>query len=153
MGRPSEYEPVIADIICEHLADGISLREICRGEDMPNKSTVFRWLAAHADFRDQYARAREAQADALADELLDIADDGDNDWMERKGEDGQSLGWRGNGEAIQRSRLRVDTRKWIASKLKPKKYGDKLAVGGDEEGSPVKVVAEVLLRGISATGG
>ena len=153
MGRPSDYSPEIADLICERIADGISLREICRTEDMPSKAAVFRWLAAHAEFRDQYARAREAQADALADELLDIADDGDNDWMERKGEDGQSLGWRENGEAIQRSRLRVDTRKWIASKLKPKKYGDKLAVGGDEEGSPVKVVAEVLLRGISATGG
>ena len=152
MGRPSDYSPEIADIICERIADGVSLREICRTEDMPSKAAVFRWLAAHADFRDQYARAREAQADALADELLDIADDGDNDWMERKGEDGQSLGWRENGEAIQRSRLRVDTRKWIASKLKPKKYGDKLAVGGDEEGSPVKVVAEVLLRGVSATG-
>lgn len=153
MGRPSDYSPEIADLICERIADGVSLREICRTEDMPSKAAVFRWLAAHAEFRDQYARAREAQADALADELLDIADDGDNDWMERKGEDGQSLGWRENGEAIQRSRLRVDTRKWIASKLKPKKYGDKLAVGGDEEGSPVKVVAEVLLRGISATGG
>ena len=152
MGRPSDYSPEIADIICERIADGVSLREICRTEVMPSKAAVFRWLAAHADFRDQYARAREAQADALADELLDIADDGDNDWMERKGEDGQSLGWRENGEAIQRSRLRVDTRKWIASKLKPKKYGDKLAVGGDEEGSPVKVVAEVLLRGVSATG-
>lgn len=152
MGRPSDYSPEIADIICERIADGVSLREICRTEAMPSKAAVFRWLAAHADFRDQYARAREAQADALADELLDIADDGDNDWMERKGEDGQSLGWRENGEAIQRSRLRVDTRKWIASKLKPKKYGDKLAVGGDEEGSPVKVVAEVLLRGVSATG-
>ena len=153
MGRPSDYSPEIVDLICERIADGVSLREICRTEDMPSKAAVFRWLAAHAEFRDQYARAREAQADALADELLDIADDGDNDWMERKGEDGQSLGWRENGEAIQRSRLRVDTRKWIASKLKPKKYGDKLAVGGDEEGSPVKVVAEVLLRGISATGG
>lgn len=153
MGRPSDYSPEIADLICERIADGVSLREICRTENMPSKAAVFRWLAAHAEFRDQYARAREAQADALADELLDIADDGDNDWMERRGEDGQSLGWRENGEAIQRSRLRVDTRKWIASKLKPKKYGDKLAVGGDEEGSPVKVVAEVLLRGISATGG
>jgi len=133
MGRPSDYEQVIADIICEHIADGVSLREICRGEDMPNKATVFRWLAAHAEFRDQYARAREAQADTLADELLDIADDGDNDWMERKGEDGQSLGWKENGEAIQRSKLRVDTRKWIASKLKPKKYGEKLAVGGADD--------------------
>jgi hypothetical protein len=100
---------------------------------MPGKATVFRWLGVHEAFRDQYARAREAQADTLADEMLDIADDGDNDWMERKGEDGQSLGWRENGEAIGRSKLRLDTRKWIASKLKPKKYGDKLALGGADD--------------------
>ncbi|CAB4121084.1 hypothetical protein UFOVP154_22 [uncultured Caudovirales phage] len=88
-------------------------------------STIFKWLNAFPEFAEQYARAREAQADTLADELTDIADDGSNDWMERKDAEGVIIGWRENGEAVQRSRLRVDTRKWIASKLKPKKYGDK----------------------------
>lgn len=94
---------------------------------MPNKSTVFRWLATHKEFSDQYARAREEQAEALADEILSIADDGSNDWMEKQDKNGQSIGWVVNGEAVNRSRLRVESRKWIASKLKPKKYGEKLA--------------------------
>lgn len=70
--------------ICERLADGGSLRMICRDEDMPAKSTVFDWLADHdrEAFRTKYAYAREAQADSLVDEMTDIADDGSNDWME-----------------------------------------------------------------------
>jgi len=134
-GRPSLYSEGLADAICERLADGESLRTICSGQDMPDKATVFRWLAKHDEFATRYARARESQADAIFDEMLDIADDGDNDWMERKGPDGQSLGWRENGEALRRSALRVSTRQWMAAKLQPKKYGDKVTnvhEGGDK---------------------
>ncbi len=120
MGRPSEFTQEIADRICEGIADGKSLRSICLAEDMPNKATVFRWLAAHTAFSDQYARAREAQADTLADELTDIADDSARDFIQT--ENGPAY----NAEHVNRSRLRVDTRKWIASKLKPKKYGEKV---------------------------
>lgn len=127
-GRPSSFTQEIADSICEAIADGESLRSICDAEDMPNKATVFRWLAAHVDFRDQYARAREAQADSLFDDMLDIADDGRNDWMERLGREGESIGWQENGEAMRRSQIRIETRKWMAGKLRPKKYGDKLDV-------------------------
>lgn len=125
MGRPSTFTQAIADEICERLIEGESLRSICLADTMPNAATVCRWLAVHEAFREQYAQAREAQADTLADELLDIADDGTNDWMERLDADEQGIGWRENGEAIGRSKIRIDTRKWIASKLKPKKYGDK----------------------------
>jgi hypothetical protein len=100
---------------------------------MPNKATVFRWLAANPSFSDQYARAREAQADSLADEMLDIADDGSNDWMEVKDREGAIMGWRENGEAMRRSQLRIDARKWLAGKLRPKKYGDKTLLGSDPE--------------------
>lgn len=124
MGRPSIYTPEIAAVICERLANGESLRQICAADDMPGRSTVFRWAAENVAFRDQYAVARAAQAEHMADELLDIADDGSNDWMERFYSEGQSLGWQVNGEHIQRSRLRVDSRKWLLSKLLPKKYGD-----------------------------
>src|SRR5436305_84253 len=87
-GRPSKYTEEIASTICRRLADGESLRGICADEAMPNKITVLRWLAdpAKADFCAQYARAREAQADALVEECLEIADDGSNDWMERLSE-------------------------------------------------------------------
>jgi hypothetical protein len=107
------------------MAEGESLRKICSSDDMPNKGTVMRWLAEDEDgrLRDQYARARDMQADAIFDECLDIADDGVNDWVAD-----QEGGDQYNGDHVQRARLRIDTRKWMAGKLRPKKYGDKLDV-------------------------
>ena len=132
-GRASGYTDAIADVICDGLASARSLRSICMDEGMPNQSTVFRWLAdeRYASFRERYARAREAQADALFDEMLDIADDGSNDWVERKREDGSTDSVIDH-EHVQRSKLRIDARKWMAGKLRPKVYGDKMIVGGDE---------------------
>jgi hypothetical protein len=122
-GRPPTYSQAMADRICDRLMVGESLTAICRDDDMPELRTVCRWLAAdYSGFRQQYARAREVQADVLVDQTQDIADDGRNDWMERAGQD--SPGWQLNGEHVQRSRLRIDQRKWHASKLVPKKYGD-----------------------------
>lgn len=93
MARPSTFTEEVAGLICERLADGESLRSICSQEGMPSKSMVFRWLAANEAFRDQYARAREAQADTLFDEILDIADDGRNDWIEKRNAAGEVIGW------------------------------------------------------------
>jgi hypothetical protein len=125
-GRPSEFSQEIADAICERLIDGESLRSICKSDEMPSKSTVIRWLAddRYERFRVQYAHAREAQAETFVDEICDIADDGSNDWMVRNNPN--NPGWVENGEAISRSKLRVDTRKWAASKMAPKKYGEKI---------------------------
>lgn len=139
-GRPTDYSQAMASMICERLADGESLRSICRDETMPAKSSVFLWLTQHKAFSDQYALARQAQADALFDDILEIADDARNDWMEINGDD--DAGWRANGEHLQRSRLRVDARKWMAGKLKPKVYGDKVQLGGDAD-NPVHVLTEV----------
>jgi hypothetical protein len=108
---------------------------------MPSASTVFLWLRTKPEFSQQYAKAKEESADALIEEINDIADDGSNDWMERKNAEGEISGWVQNGEAIGRSRLRVDTRKWIASKLKPKKYGEKLEHTGPD-GGPVRVLID-----------
>ncbi len=125
MGRPSDYGPEITGTICDRLSAGETLRAICRDEDMPDQTTVFRWLRQHDEFRQQYAQARETQADTWADEIVEIADDGSNDWVARNhGEDDD--GWRVNGEHIQRSRVRIDTRKWLMAKSAPKKYGDKI---------------------------
>lgn len=140
-GRPTDFTQELADAICEGLADGMSLRTICDAEEMPHRSTVFRWLAKdeHKVFRDQYAQAREEQAAKLSDELFDIADDGSNDWMERRNQDGEIVGWSVNGEAVQRSKLRVDTRKWYLSKVLPKKYGDRVDLNhGGQPDNPVK---------------
>lgn len=142
-GRPSTYRQKIADAICEQLADGKSLRKICADEAMPNKATVFRWLAAHEAFRDQYARARAAQADSFVDDVVDIADDGSNDTY--VDDDGNV---RTDQDVIARSKLRVDARKWAAGKLNPKKYGEKLAVGGDPDNPlPILPVINVTVGG------
>jgi hypothetical protein len=125
MSRPMEFDQDTADRICGQLTEGRSLRKICLADDMPACSTVYKWLARVPEFAEQYAHARDSQADTLADEILDIADDGSNDYM---GDDETY-----NGDAVARSKLRVDARKWIASKLKPKKYGDKTLLGSDPE--------------------
>ena len=125
-GRPSEYTEAMGLAICERIADGESLRSICLLDEMPAKSTVFKWLTQQTEFADQYTRAREAQADVLADEIIDIADDGSRDYV--KQEDGREVV---DYDHISRARLRVDARKWIAAKLKPKKYGEKIELGSD----------------------
>lgn len=138
-GRPSDYSVEITTAICVRLGLGESLREICRDDEMPDKSTVMRWLASHAEFRDQYASAREAQADYYAEEIIEISDDGTNDWMERQRGDGETEEVE-NKDVLARSRLRVDTRKWLMARMAPKKYGDKVTqehTGPD--GGPVQI--------------
>jgi len=124
-GRPSLYTEEIANEICERLAAGQSLNEICRDDHMPAESTVRNWAVddKHSFFA-KYARAREVQADFHADELLAISDDGSNDWMARQGKD-DAPGYVLNGEHVQRSRLRVDTRKWLMARMAPRKYGER----------------------------
>jgi hypothetical protein len=151
-GRPSDYSEEVAALICARIAAGESVRTICRDEDMPAMSTVFVWLAKHEGFQEQYARAREAQADAIMEDILDIADDGTNDWMERQNENGDSAGWSLNGEHVQRSKLRVDARKWMAGKLAPKKYGEKSAVElTGKDGGAIKTESETTLDLTGAT--
>jgi len=88
---------------------------------MPAVSSVYLWMGKHKEFSEAYARARDDQADTLADQIIEIADDGTNDTY--VSENGTVLT---NQDVVQRSRLRVDARKWIAAKLKPKKYGDRV---------------------------
>ena len=91
IGRPSKFTPQMTADICGRIANGQSLREICRDEAMPDKSTVMRWLNESEAFQDQYARATAARADHWADEILEIADDGTNDWTERRNDDGEVI--------------------------------------------------------------
>lgn len=120
VGRPTNYNEEIASIICARMSDGESLRSICRCDDMPSMGAVFKWLAKHEEFREQYGLAMSARADSMFEEMLDIADDGTNDWMLTN--DGDE---RFNTEHVQRSRLRLDTRKWMLARMSPRKYGDK----------------------------
>ena len=121
MGRPSKMTPKVTAEICRRLAEGESLRKVCKSEEMPDKTTVLRWLRENAEFRTQYVHAREDQADHFVDECIDIADDGKNDtYVDDEGNTKTDY------DVIARSRLRVDARKWAAGKLNPKKYGDKI---------------------------
>ncbi|MBB4194933.1 hypothetical protein GGE45_004853 [Rhizobium aethiopicum] len=128
MGRPSKFSQALAEKICARIADRESLRSICRDEDMPAKSTVLSWLADEekAAFRARYALAREIMADSFVDEMVEIADNSSDDWIEKKNAAGETTGWQENGEAIRRSQLRIATRQWVAEKLRPKKYGAKV---------------------------
>lgn len=137
VGRPTKYTEKLALDICEKIASGRSLRSISKEKGMPSVSTVMRWLLdpERQAFWEHYAKARSIQAELLFDETIDIADDGTNDWQERElnnGEVAEVL----NSENIQRSRLRVDTRKWYISKVLPKKYGERsqldLTTDGDK---------------------
>lgn len=125
-GRPSSYSQKTADIICTRLIEGESLRKICSDKDMPHIATVMRWLPKHDDFREQYARAKEEQADTIFDECLAIADQYSPEADKE------------NPDHIARAKLRIDTRKWMAGKLRPKVYGDKMVVGGDSSLDPIK---------------
>jgi len=92
---------------------------------MPNTSTVIEWKNTISEFAEHYARARDVQAELYADDIMDIADDGSNDWIERETTKG-NIEIVLNHEHILRSRLRVDSRKWTLAKLKPGTYGDKV---------------------------
>lgn len=125
MSRPTDYSEELADMICEGIMEGRSLRSICGDKGMPDRSTVHRWLSAHDGFATKYARARDIQADLLFEDMQDVADEG-------------------NPEDVQRARLRVMTMQWRASKLAPKKYGDKVALtGGGEGDAPLRTELSV----------
>lgn len=126
MSRPSEFRQDKADAICERLATGLSLRAICRNKSMPNKSTVFRWLAQNSEFSDQYARAREAQADLYVDEMVSIADTPQIGKKTKRTSDGKTE--ETTFDMTEHRRLQIETRKWVAARMRPKKYGDKLDV-------------------------
>jgi len=131
-GRPTLFTDDLAREICFLLSIGQSLRQICRADDMPEARTVHYWLNDKPDFFQQYTQAREIQADTLFDECLDIADQQEDDVKTIDGVD------QTNHDVIGRARLRIDTRKWMAGKLKSK-YSDKVVnehVGKD--GGPIE---------------
>ena len=114
--------------VCDHVASGKSLRDIEKLKGMPSMRTIIQWAADDDDFALQYARAMETRHERMAEELLEIADKASNDWM--LANDPENEGYRLTGEHVQRSRLRIDTRKWLLSKLASKKYGDRLEHSG-----------------------
>lgn len=117
MARPTKYTEKLAKEICQRIADGESVRAIGRDETMPSSTTIFNWALNNKEFFEQYAQAKEIGMEQAIDELEQIA----------RGE-----------EDVQRAKLIIDTRKWIASKKFPKKYGDKSEVDVTSGGEPIK---------------
>lgn len=111
-------------LICQEIAKGVTLREICRREGMPNYSVVYDWIKESEEFSQRFALARESGFDQIAEETLDIADNASNDWMEVN--DPDNPGYKLNGEHVQRSKLRIETRLKLLAKWSPKKYGEKI---------------------------
>jgi hypothetical protein len=135
IGAPTTFNQRTADLICILLAEGMSLRQILREDKtgvMPAQSTVYEWLLRHPLFAEQYARAREEQADTNADEIIAIADEMPPEYTDKDGKTSLDQTY------IQWQKNRIDARKWTAAKLKPRKYGDRMAVEGVEGGAAIK---------------
>jgi hypothetical protein len=148
--------------VCGYLAQGFSLRRVERQPGMPSKAAVLKWLLEGAAYKangepehpkalfvDQYARAREVQADCLADEIIEISDESSYDLT--TDEEGREIV---NMNHIQRDRLRVDSRKWYAGKLRPKVYGDKLETKNEHSGpggGPMQVSGTLTVELIEPT--
>lgn len=146
-GRPSLYTDEIATEILRRVADGESVREICKTEGMPAPSTVRGWVVDDLHgFSERSARAHAVGRESLAEECLDIADNAANDYMGRN--DPDNPGWQFNGDHVQRSKLRIDTRLRLLGKWDPKKWGDKLDLKVDAkvQGS-VSYQANIPTRG------
>lgn len=143
-GRPSSYTQALADTICERLSQGQSLRTICRDDDVPSIATIFNWFRSQPGFLEQYARAKEESADAMAEDILEIAD---NEVEQPLIVDGLPLQVDGklvmikDNVSVNHARLRVDTRKWLMAKMKPKKYGERMELAGDEK-SPLQIIIQ-----------
>ena len=130
---PNYSEP-LAEEVCRHIAEGRSLRAIAELPHMPDVRTLWRWRRDHKDFREGYDAARELLAERLAGEVLEIADDARNDWMETE------YGPRLDAEHVRRSQVRIETRLKLMGKLAPARWGEKASM-------EVKMTLEALILG------
>lgn len=123
VGRPTEYTQELADTICGLIAEGNSLRTICRMDGMPDKSTVFCWLRDKKDFQDQYVRATDERVEAQHEDLLELGDEAVSL--------AQTVNEKVSNAVVQAVKLKADNLKWSMSKMKPKRYGDKTDITSD----------------------
>lgn len=144
-GRPSEYSQEVADLICEKIADGIPLREICRDDNMPAWRTVYDWRDAHPDFSARIAHARELGEEAIAQDCMRIADTPQIGIKTTSKASGMETV---ETDMIEHRRLQIDTRLKLLAKWNPRKWGDKLAVGGAADLPPVDTKSTLDVAGL-----
>ncbi len=135
----SIFTPALFRTITDRISNGQSLREVCRDPEMPGKSTVLRWLREMPELRDQYVCARDDLLEYWASDILEIADDGTQDTIPGLNKYGDEV-MVPNHANVQRDRLRIDSRKWLLARLKPKVYGDRVEV---EHGGEVGVKLDI----------
>lgn len=145
------YRQATMDEICRRMSEGEVLSQILREEGMPSRTVIVRWLQENPEAERQYLQARERLLDLWADEVIEIAEDGRNDWVERENARGQ-VAVVLDKEAIARSRLRIESRQWLLAKLRPETYGDsqRIDLRGRIDMSEKEVEAEIvalLLKG------
>lgn len=139
IGRPTKYNSELVEEICNVIASTSKGTKVLCKENMhwPCQDTLFAWLKKYPEFSEQYAQAKICQIELLVDEILEIADDETNDCF--IDEDGKPVS---NNSVINRARLKIDTRKWLACKLVPKVYGNKIDIDSDQNIS----MSEELLK-------
>lgn len=134
------FDQKIADIICIGLSEGMSLRKMLKADTqgvLPAQSTIYEWLLRYPSFAEQYTRAREEQADTLADEIIEIADE-QPEIIVVTDRDGKVIDHKLDSAFLLWQKNRIEARKWTAMKLKPKKYGERMAVEGVDGGAAIK---------------
>lgn len=143
VGRPTNYTPELAAEICELISSGLSVNKVAAMEGMPAARTVFLWLSKHEEFMRMYTRATSSRADAMFEEMFEIADDGTNDLTTRP--DGSEVV---DHDVVQRSRLRIETRKWALARMNPRKFGERVTTElvGEGGGPIVNINAEATAK-------
>jgi len=132
--RPTKYTKEVGDAICADIINGMSLRSALKPLDRPNPLYWYEWLRENEDLAKQYAQSCEERSEAFGEDILEIADNSTNDWMTVNGHAAV------NREAVERSKLRVDVRKWHMSKMKPRKYGEKLDMTTNGKDLPAPIM-------------
>jgi|SRR5687767_406597 len=136
-GRPTEYTTELAIEFCNRLIRSASVAEVCRADDMPDRSTIFLWKLQNkgGDFLDLYEQAQKVRLEGWADDIVDIGDNPKPLWAKNdKGED-----YIFTYEDVNRSKLRVDSRKWLLAKLNSKVFGDKVGEDENKGNKPITV--------------
>lgn len=118
MARPTDYTKELGDRICNEISDGTSLRTVCLADDVPSKTTIFNWLRTNSEFLDQYARACDERVEAQHEDLLELGDEAVRL--------SQAVSEKVSNAVVSAVKLKADNLKWSMSKMKPKKYGDKV---------------------------
>ena len=139
IGRPSKYTPELAKEICERLSDGEPLRQICRDNHMPAWTAIYAWAAQDKALSERIAQAREQGYDAIAEDLLAIADTPLMGETETSSANGLTIT---RQDMLGHRKLQIETRLKLLAKWNPKKYGDRQILAGDKD-SPVEVKADL----------